>query len=128
MLQNLSYTRLNYLTTNRLDYIYNLNEVHNFTFMAGYSYQKTVYDNFNVTGENFPSNDLHTMNSAASVSSGGGNTEEVAFESYFGRVTYDFYEQIPGGIYAAYRWFFTFWIRRALCSVPCWLTGLDRLG
>jgi|AntRauTorcE11898_2_1112593.scaffolds.fasta_scaffold00364_13 TonB-linked SusC/RagA family outer membrane protein len=90
VLQNLSFTRLNYLTTNRLDYTYNLNEVHNFTFMAGYSYQKTVYDNFNVTGENFPSNDLHTMNSAASVSSGGGNTEEVAFESYFGRVTYDF--------------------------------------
>jgi len=90
VLQNLSYTRLNYLTTNRLNYSYNVDEIHNFNFMAGYSFQKTIYDNFNVTGENFPSNDLNTMGSAAAVNSGGGNTEEVAFESYFGRATYDF--------------------------------------
>ncbi len=90
VLQNLSYTRLNYLTTNRLDYKFNVDEIHNFSFMAGYSFQKTIYDDFNVTGENFPSNDLNTMTSAAKVNSGGGTMEEVAFESYFGRINYDF--------------------------------------
>ena len=90
VLQNLSYTRLNYLTTNKLDYNKTFNEKHNFHAMAGYSFQKTVYDNFNMTGENFPSNSLHTMSSAATINSGGGILEEVAFESYFGRFTYDF--------------------------------------
>jgi len=90
LLQNLSYTRLNYLTTNRLDYDKVFDKKHHFHAMAGYSFQKTVYDNFNMTGENFPSNDLHTMSSAATVNSGGGIMEEVAFESYFGRFTYDY--------------------------------------
>jgi len=90
LLQNLSYTRLNYLTTNRLDYDKVFNNKHHFHGMVGYSFQETTYDNFNMTGENFPSNDLHTMSSAATVNSGGGIMEEVAFESYFGRFTYDY--------------------------------------
>ena len=90
VLQNLSFTRLNYLTSNQLDYDKTFNDKHHFHGMAGYSFQKTIYDNFNMTGENFPSNDLNTMSSAATVNSGGGIKEEVAFESYFGRFTYDY--------------------------------------
>jgi len=89
-LQNLSYTRLNYITTSLLNYSKTFNEVHNFKAMAGYSFQQTNYEDFSVTGKNFPSNELNTMNSAAEVTGGGGSLSNVAFESYFGRLTYDY--------------------------------------
>ncbi len=89
-LQNLSYTRLNYLTTNTLRYSQTFNELHNLNAMGGYSFQRTDYKNFNISGKNFPSNDLHTMNSAAEITNGGGSESNASFESIFGRLSYDF--------------------------------------
>lgn len=100
--QALNYERTNWITTNTMNYNKQLSEDHKFNVLLGYSFQKTQNSSSNVTGQNFPSNELNTLASAAKITNGASTASEVALESYFSRFNYTFKD----------RYLFEFSIRR----------------
>lgn len=56
-----------------------------FTLLAGHSFQNWMYEDCNLSGENFPSSDLKWLVSAGTVNKGRSYYYATALESYFSR-------------------------------------------
>jgi TonB-linked SusC/RagA family outer membrane protein len=79
----------NLVTKSYLDFLKNVNDF-GISAVLGTEYQKTQVDNTWVDGQNFPSDDLKTLASAALIKSGSQTITEYAFLSYFSRATLDY--------------------------------------
>jgi TonB-linked SusC/RagA family outer membrane protein len=64
--------------------------LHAFDLTLGTEYQKSRRDRTTIDGTNFPSDDLKTLESAATITRGKGAITEFSFLSYFARVNYNF--------------------------------------
>jgi TonB-linked SusC/RagA family outer membrane protein len=68
--------------------------VHAFDVIAGNTYRNGgKFRSVNLTGNNFPNDDLKTIIAAPSASLSGGNTGQYASLSYFGRINYTLMEK-----------------------------------
>ncbi|MCH7411573.1 TonB-dependent receptor [Belliella sp. DSM 111904] len=88
------WTRIfNYNTNNYFSYNKVFNSVHNFEAIAGMSFQKSDrYFTF-VEGQEFPLDELRTLQSAAEITGGASNITNFSFLSYFSRVNYKYAEK-----------------------------------
>ncbi len=91
--QALTYQNTNWITTNTLSYSKILGEKHTVSAIAGYSFQENRLEQSNVTGEQFPNNDLWTVTNAAEITNGGGSITQFAIESYFARFNYSYLDK-----------------------------------
>lgn len=78
----------NIVYSNYFSYDKTFNEIHDINVVAGIELQKSDTRASSVTGINFPSDDLQTINSAAEITAGSGFETFSAFFSYFARATY----------------------------------------
>ena len=83
---------INYEWDNILTYMHTFNDVHNFTAMAGYTFQKTDASNIDASRTNFLSNDkyMQVLDAGSDNINNGGTKSEWAILSYLGRVNYDY--------------------------------------
>lgn len=82
---------INWLGTQTLSYGTTLNEKHNLDFLAGYEAQRSETRSVTATGEQFPPNpNLRTLNNAAISDPATSNLTGFAFESFFGRASYNY--------------------------------------
>jgi len=91
--QAISYRNTNWITTNTLNYVIRIQEKHDISALVGYSFQETRREQSNVTGEQFPNNDLWTVTNAAEITNGGGSITQFAIESYFMRMNYSYLDK-----------------------------------
>ncbi|NJC28448.1 SusC/RagA family TonB-linked outer membrane protein [Neolewinella antarctica] len=77
-----------YVFTNYLTYERDLTEKHNINLVAGTEFNQADRFFNSVTGNEFPSDDFQTINSAAEITEGLGVRSSYAFFSYFGRAQY----------------------------------------
>ena len=84
---NNKYTDL--LSENTFNYKKSVNKS-DFAFLAGFTAQSTNVQNQKTTGNDFPSDDIRTLNSAAQLDKTGttGTTNQIGLLSYLGRVNY----------------------------------------
>jgi hypothetical protein len=84
---NNKYTDL--LSENTLNYKKSINKS-DFAFLAGFTAQTTNVQNQVTTGNDFPSDDIRTLNSAAQLDKSGttGTTNQIGLLSYLGRINY----------------------------------------
>lgn len=80
---------MNWQTTNTVNYNTFIGSSHSVDAVVGYEASKNNRERTNVWGEGFAHPDLKLGTSAA-ITQGTSTEEEYAFESYFGRVNYDF--------------------------------------
>ncbi|MDX2069103.1 MAG: TonB-dependent receptor [Haliscomenobacter sp.] len=73
-----------------LNYNGKISERQNLGFTVGTEFQRSRQDRTNVTGTEFPVDDLKTLASSAKITVGNSTLTEFSFLSYFGRVNYDF--------------------------------------
>lgn len=73
-----------------LNYNSKLGALQNLGFTAGTEFQRSRRDQTNVSGSQFPVDDLKTLASAAQITLGNSTLTEFSFLSYFGRINYDF--------------------------------------
>lgn len=86
-----AWTRIfNYTTNNYLTYNTVVNDVHYIEAVGGMSFQKSAINYTNVTGEQFPTDDLRTIASAADITGGSSTLNDFSFLSYFARANYRF--------------------------------------
>lgn len=83
---------INYEWDNILTYMHTFNDVHNFTAMAGYTFQKTDASDLGASRTNFLSNDkyMQVLNGGSDNINNSGSKSEWAILSYLGRVNYDY--------------------------------------
>lgn len=79
------------LTENTLNWKKNVNN-HSFNLLAGFSGQKTNTSSDRVTGLDFPSDNIRTLNTAATIDKAGtfGTKNQIGLLSYFGRFIYGY--------------------------------------
>lgn len=84
---NNKYTDL--LSENTLNYTKTVNK-NDFNILAGFTSQTTKIQNQQTTGNDFPSNDIRTLNSAAQIDKTGttGTNNQIGLLSYLGRINY----------------------------------------
>ncbi len=82
----------NYQVEALLNYNLSINDVHNFTAMAGWSLEDKNYDREYIKLAGFPNDDVTTMNysSAETISSSYTSETESRYLSYFARVMYNY--------------------------------------
>lgn len=80
---------LNWQGTQTLNYSTVLSDVHNLDAVAGYEASKNDRERTNVWGEGFAHPNL-TQGASAAITQGTTTKDEYAFESYFGRLNYDY--------------------------------------
>ncbi|MDP4820637.1 MAG: TonB-dependent receptor [Saprospiraceae bacterium] len=81
----------NWLGSQTLNYNKTFAEVHNFSALAGYEANKVTTRSSFVQGQNFPpSPQLRTIENAAEIVGGTSSLTGFAFESYFGRISYNY--------------------------------------
>jgi TonB-linked SusC/RagA family outer membrane protein len=86
----------NYNTNNFFTYTKAIGTKHNIDAVAGMQFQKSE-DNFtSVAGQEFALDDLRTLASAATITSGTSTLTNFTFLSYFGRVNYRFNNKFLG--------------------------------
>ncbi|WP_340074614.1 TonB-dependent receptor [Leptobacterium sp. I13] len=76
------YNLNNYFTYNKV-----FNDIYDFEFTGGMSFEETNRRNQFVQGQGFPSDNLQTVDSAAEIVDGGSNRTAFNFLSYFGRAS-----------------------------------------
>lgn len=86
---NLYSSFLNYNVNSTLTYKGNFGD-HDLTALVGTSLQRNENTSFNVSGNSFASNDLKTLNSAASITAGDGDITSYAFLGYLSRISYTY--------------------------------------
>ncbi|SEN45595.1 TonB-linked outer membrane protein, SusC/RagA family [bacterium A37T11] len=75
------------------DYFYNLNK-HHFKVLGGYSQEYYKTEGFNAYRDNLPFDDIDVLDvGSASNMQNGGSASDVAIQSFFGRLNYDFDEK-----------------------------------
>ena len=89
---NLNEDYVNYNWNATLEYAGDYGE-HSFSALVGTSLQRSENLTFDVSGNTFASNDLKTLNSAASITGGGGSISSYAFLGYLSRITYSFQDK-----------------------------------
>jgi TonB-dependent starch-binding outer membrane protein SusC len=84
------YKRLTFVNENTVSYMKTFVQKHNVSAVAGTSYSTFKFDNWNINGGTFSTNDVTTLN-AAQTGIGGSSTEtKNVLLSYFGRVQYNY--------------------------------------
>lgn len=83
---------INWLNENTLNYDYDSNTGHRLSALAGYSIQFQRNENGNFNGQQFPDDDIHTLNAAAKIV-GGTDKTDWALISYLARVNYSYQDQ-----------------------------------
>lgn len=78
-----------WLSTNTLNYKKDFND-HSVGALLGYSYETSRYDDINVAGTGFASDDLPNVNSASTKTTTDATGSEWALESQFARANYNF--------------------------------------
>ncbi len=75
-----------------LTYIKSINNIHNFNFLLGYSFEKWDENSSYILGTQFPSNETRDLDVAALIDGGAtdASSYESGLESLFGRVKYNF--------------------------------------
>ncbi len=63
---------------------------HTIKALAGFSSEKTYWDYYTLTKQNFPNNELHVMNAGSTVYSSAGSASITAYTSLFARVNYNY--------------------------------------
>lgn len=84
------YKRLNFVNENTLSYAKTLGSSHNISVLAGQSYSSFRYDNWDINGGTFVSDQVSTLNAANNGSNGNSRETKNVLLSYFGRAQYDF--------------------------------------
>ena len=79
-------TQIQFLT----DYKFSLNETHNFSLLAGYSQEYYNTENFWASRDNMPFDNIDVLDTGSSNLQNGGNAQDVAIQSVFGRINYDY--------------------------------------
>ena len=80
----------NWIGTQTLNYSKSLNNIHQFTFLAGYEAQKNQRKGLELSGEGYPNPTLRTLANAATPTQASSDLAEYSFESLFGRVDYNY--------------------------------------
>jgi len=86
----LGYKRINFVNENTLSYNKTFALKHNVSAVAGLSYSTFKFDNFQINGGTFTSNDVTTLNAATTGSSGLSMETKNVLISYFARAQYDY--------------------------------------
>ncbi len=84
------YKRLNFVNENTLSFDRTFATKHNVAIVAGQSYSTFKFDNWQINGGSFTSNDVTTLNAATTGSNGTSSETKNVLISYFGRAQYDF--------------------------------------
>lgn len=87
---NSNATSENYVFSNYLTFDRDLGALHNLNLVVGMEYNQSDRQFTSVTGNEFPSDDFQTVNSAAEITAGQGSITGYTFLSYFGRASYVF--------------------------------------
>jgi TonB-linked SusC/RagA family outer membrane protein len=80
----------NYNTNNYFTYNNTFGEKHNFEAVVGMSFQRSDENYTRVDGQEFPLDDLRTIESAAEITEGTSQFTNFTFLSYFSRINYKF--------------------------------------
>lgn len=83
------YTRFNWLSETLLSYDKKFGD-HEVSAVAGYTAQKEKYTSQNIFANNYPGDDVRTINAAALVPSYGADVQEWALISYLARANYNY--------------------------------------
>lgn len=81
---------LNWLNENTLTYDYNSDTGHSLSGLIGYTVQSQKVHNNTFNGEQFPDDDIESLNAAARITMGGIDISDWALISYLARVNYSF--------------------------------------
>lgn len=79
---------LNWLNENTLNYDWTSDE-HSFSGLLGFTVQSQRFESANFNGQQFPDDDIHTLNAAARIT-GGTNKSDWALISYLARANYSY--------------------------------------
>lgn len=84
-------TFLDVLTEQTLNYSKSIKD-HTINALAGFTFQSTKVNNQQITGLDFPSNDIRTLNNATLIDKSNtfGSTNTIGLISYLGRVNYNY--------------------------------------
>lgn len=84
-------TFIDLLSENILTYNKEVNN-HSFSLLGGYTLQRTIVRNERVTGLDYPSDNIRTLNTALQIDMNNtfNNRNEIGLESYLGRLNYSF--------------------------------------
>ncbi|MFN7118808.1 MAG: SusC/RagA family TonB-linked outer membrane protein [Saprospiraceae bacterium] len=88
--QALSSQVVNWSSRAFANYTTSINDLHNLNLTAGMELQRSETNSNQVSGQQFPGDDLKTVASAADISFGTSTIDEFSFLSYFSRINYDF--------------------------------------
>lgn len=80
---------LNWITENTLTYNKTINEDHHFNALLGYTAQKVIVESESIQANNFPNNNIQTLN-AGIVTDGSTYITEYSLLSQIGRLMYDY--------------------------------------
>lgn len=72
------------------DYSFKIKEDHSFKVLAGYSQEYFYSDNFWASRSNMPFDGIDVLDTGSSNKQNGGNAQDVAIQSWFGRLNYDY--------------------------------------
>lgn len=72
------------------DYSFKIKEDHSFKVLAGYSQEYSYSDNFWASRSNMPFDGIDVLDTGSSNKQNGGNARDVAIQSWFGRLNYDY--------------------------------------
>ncbi|MEN8117711.1 MAG: TonB-dependent receptor [Bacteroidota bacterium] len=89
-LVNNNNTNKRYQVENLITYNLTLNDNHKISVLAGQSAQLYRIDYFQASVKDFPNNAIHELNGGINDKDVGGYARELALNSYFGRVNYNF--------------------------------------
>ncbi|MCH7401297.1 SusC/RagA family TonB-linked outer membrane protein [Belliella kenyensis] len=97
------WTRIfNYNTNNYFSYSKVFNNIHNIEAVGGMSFQKSERNSTFVEGQEFPLDELRTLESAARIVGGSSFETSFSFLSYFTRVNYKYGDKYLATISARY--------------------------
>ena len=72
------------------DYSFKIKEDHSFKALAGYSQEYYYTDNFWASRSDMPFDGIDVLDTGSSNKQNGGNAQDVAIQSWFGRLNYDY--------------------------------------
>jgi TonB-linked SusC/RagA family outer membrane protein len=84
-----TFEELSWLIENTLTYNRNIGDDHAFNFLLGYTVQESNSEFSSIVGTGFPSNQFIKLSTAANTTGSSGATS-YGFQSFLGRVNYDF--------------------------------------
>ncbi|MEO6720213.1 MAG: TonB-dependent receptor [Ferruginibacter sp.] len=84
------FKRLNFVNENTLSYTKTFSSSHNVSVLAGQSYSTFKFDNWDINGGSFGTDQVTTLNAANNGSNGNSRETKNVLISYFGRAQYDY--------------------------------------